>query len=242
MNSYDVATQVADINDQYPLGTPWKVSYNDSNNNEVTLITSEQVSKFLTYKYGCFICSNLYSKFLFYNSMHIDDLKKAFEAWNANYNPLDNYSGETERIHTRDDGDETKTHTTGGNGGTHNKVTNQALSGTYTQHDTTTYDSATFRGESKDSQYGGTETIDDLHTEDKTSHSTVSKTIDSTSYSGDEINHEIEKKHGNLGVTTSQEMITSEIDMRLNPLAVRYLELFVAEFCSYVGGAWGWYH
>ena len=239
MNENTVKYQVDYIDELYPDGNPWAVGYNDSNNQFVTLISSIFVGKYFKFKYGLFVCPDMYDKFELYNDLHIEDLKKMFAAWTADYNPLDNYSGETERIYTRDDGDETKTHKTGGDGGTHNKVTNQALSGTYTQHDTTTYEDATFRGETKDSQYGGTETIDDVHTEDKTTHSATTKTINSTSYTGDEIQHEIEKKHGNLGVTTSQQMIESEIEMRMKPIEERYLDNFIHEYAAYVGGGWG---
>ena len=210
-----------------------KVTYNNT-----TLITDTIARSYLAYKYGAFQCFDMYSKYTFYNSMCAGDLSKALTAWNATYNPLDNYNGTTERITTDDHGDETRTHTTGGEDGTHNKVTSQALAGTYTQHDVTTFDSDTLRAESKDTQNGGTETTDNLHTTDKTSHDTITKTINSETFTADNIHTEIENKHGNLGLTTSQQMIMSEVEMRLNPVIQQYLDRFVYQYALYVGGAW----
>lgn len=205
----------------------------------VTLIASNVVSRYLIYNYGEFICCDLFLKFETYNAMQSGDLSRALTAWNAEYNPLDNYNGVTERVTTDTHGDEVRTHTTGGTDGTHNKVTSEALNNSYTQHDVTTYENQTPRMESKDTTSGGTETTDDLHTEDRTAHDAVTKTVGNTTHSGDIIHTESENKRGNLGVTTSQQMIMSEADMRLNPLIKQYLDRFVYQYAVYVGGAWG---
>ena len=210
-----------------------KVTYNNT-----TLITDTIARGYFAYKYGSFLCFDFYSKYTFYVSMTAGDLSKALAAWDATYNPLDNYNGTTERIITDDHGAETRTHKTGGDGGTHNKMTSQALTNTYTQHDVTTYDSDTPRMESKDTSNGGTETIDDLHTEDKTTHDAITKTIGNDTISADTIHTEKEVKAGNLGVTTSQQMIMSEVEMRLNPVIQQYLDRFVYQYAHYVGGAW----
>ena len=209
---------------------PFAVMYH-----ETVLISSTITEQYLTYNYGEFLCSDLHNKFLLYNSMQAADLKKALDAWNATYNPLENYNGVIDRVTTDTHGDETRTHKTGGEGGTHNKVTSAALANTATTHETTTYDSTALRTESKDSNTGGTETTDDLHTEDKTTHATVNKTVGDTTYSGDEVHTEREDKHGNLGVTTSQQMIMSEAEMRLNPVIKQYLDRFIYQYAIYVG-------
>ena len=66
-------------------------------------------------------------------------------------------------------------------------------------------------------------------------HTTVNKTVGDTTYSGDEVHTEREDKHGNLGVTTSQQMIMSETEMRLNPVIKQYLDRFVYQYAIYVG-------
>lgn len=216
---------------------PWAVSYNNN-----TLIESGTAKLYLKLNYGSFICTDMYDKYTTYNVMQAADLSKALAAWNADYNPLENYNGVIDRVTTDTHGDETRTHKTGGEGGTHNKVTSAALANTATTHETTTYDSTALRTESKDSNTGGTETTDDLHTEDKTTHTEVNKTVGDTTYSGDEIHTEREDKHGNLGVTTSQQMIESECVMRLNPVIKQYLDRFVYQYAYYSGGAWErWY-
>lgn len=232
----NVGYQVESIQEEYGEGNPWAVVYGSSPD-DVTLIEDALVYNYLISKYSRFECPDLWTKYLTYNSMHVDDFYKALQAWNATYNPLDNYNGTTERITTDTHGDETKTHSTGGSDGLHNKVTTQAVADTYTQHDTTTYDSTSPRMESKDIQHGGTETIDNLHTTDTTSHATVSKTVGDVTATGDIVHTETENKHGNLGVTTTQQMIQSEIDMRLNPLQKQYLDRFIYEYAYYVGGS-----
>lgn len=232
-----VSFQVDSVQNEYGEGNPWCVYYSDGDT-AATLITNGEVYSYFMSRYPDYICPNMWHNFEAYNIMHAFDLKQAQYAFYADYNPLENYNGETEHIHTKDNGDETRTHKTGGDGGTHNTVTTEALANTYTQHDVTTYDNSTPRMDSKDTQSGGNRVTDDLHTEDKTVHGTTSKTIGETTYTGDEVYHEIEKKHGNLGVTTTQQMIDSEIAMRLKPINKRYLDQFINEYAYYIGGAW----
>lgn len=204
-----------------------------------TLITDTIARGYLGYKYGAFICDDFYSKYTFYVSMTAADLSRAMAAWNSVYNPLDNYNGETTRIITDDHGDEIRKHTTGGEGGGHNKTTSTAVPNTKTSDYTTTNDSAQPRLLAETETTGGTEVTDDLHTTDTTTHDTVTKTIDSDTITADLIHTEKEIKRGNLGVTTSQQMIQSEVDMRLNPLIAQYLDRFVYQYAFYAGGMWG---
>ena len=84
---------------------PFAVMYH-----ETVLISSTMTEQYLTYNYGEFLCSDLHNKFLLYNSMQAADLKKALDAWNATYNPLENYNGVIDRVTTDTHGDETRTH------------------------------------------------------------------------------------------------------------------------------------
>lgn len=220
--------------DNAPDGTVWTVV-----NHSDLLISGEVVRKYLKYNYGCFICEDLHDKFNLYNLMQAADLDRALQAWLATYNPLENYNGVIERLITDDHGDETRTHKTGGDGGTHNTVTSAAIDGTNTTHKVSTDESPNFRNETQDTQTGGTITTDDLHTEDKTTHGTTSRTVGSDTITADMIHTEKEEKHGNLGVTTSQQMIESECAMRLNPVTKQYLDRFVFQYAHYAGGAWG---
>lgn len=214
--------------------SPWIVI-----DHSTTLIGSTTTAAYFTLNYGCFICEDMHDKFILYNSMQAADLARALEAYNADYNPLENYNGVIERIVTDDHGDEVRTHKTGGEGGTHNKVTSAALSNTGTEHQVSTDDSPSYRNETKDIQTGGTETTDDLHTEDKTTHNTTTRTVGDDTVTADTIHTEREAKHGNLGVTTSQQMINSETELRLNPVTKQYLDRFIYQYAHYAGGPWG---
>lgn len=236
----NVKYQVEYIQEQYGEGSPWAVVYTRVENGQsvsTTLITDAMVYDYFINTYGRYTCRNMWDKFLAYNDMRAHDLYLAQEAYYAEYNPIDNYNGETERITTKDDGDETHTHKTGGDGGAHKTVTTLAADGTYTEHATTTDDSISYRNESKDTTNGGTVTTDDLHTEDKTTHTATAKTINAVEYTGDEIHHEIERKHGNLGITTTQSMITDEVSLRMTPVNKIYLDTFIREYAYYVGGS-----
>lgn len=230
MNENTIKYQI----DNAPDGTVWTVV-----NHSDLLISGEVVRKYLKFNYGNFICEDLHEKFNLYNLMQAADLDRALHAWEATYNPLENYNGVIERLVTDDHGDEVRTHKTGGEGGTHNKVTSAALSNTGTEHQVSTDESPSYRNETKDIQTGGTETTDDLHTEDKTTHNTTSRTVGEDTVTADTIHTEREEKHGNLGVTTSQQMIESECEMRLNPVTKQYLDRFVFQYAHYSGGAWG---
>ena len=55
-------------------------------------------------------------------------------------------------------------------------------------------------------------------------------TVDGETVSGHDISYHKLTKGGNLGVTTSQQMIENEIEMRLRPLLKMYLDTFVKEY------------
>ena len=203
-----------------------------------TLISNTVARDYMLYNYGNFLCFQLYNKFTLYNLMQAADLKKALTAWNAEYNPIDNYNKTEITTDITNHGAETKTRETGGESGTHNTITTAAQTGTGTQTYTTTYDSTTPRLETEEKQTGGNIQTDDLYTKNTTTHGTTTMTIDSTTYTGDEIYHHENTTSGNIGVTTNQQMIMSECDMRLNPVIKQYLDRFIYQYAFYVGGAW----
>ena len=203
-----------------------------------TLISSDVVSEYLLYNYGEFICMNLYDKFTLYNAMQAADLAKALTAWNAVYNPIDNYDSHEKIVHLDSHGDTNDARTTGGEDGTHNKITSQALQGTQSEHYVSTFDSASPRFESRDTNAGGNENTDDLFTNNNKSRDNTSVTIDGTTYTANDIHIEENEKRGNIGTVQTQAMILSEVDMRLNPVIKQYLDRFVYQYCIYVGGEW----
>lgn len=87
----------------------------------------------------------------------------------------------------------------------------------------------------------GTQTTTDTGTvgdngNNETEYKTTSITKDGVTYTAHEIEINELEKGGNLGVTTSQQMIQSEVDMRLNPVTMQYLNKFAMMYFWYVGG------
>ena len=204
----------------------------------VTLITSEIAAAYMLYNYSPFLCSDMYNKYTMYNALSAPDLKKALDAWNAEYNPISNYDKNEKDITIDSYGDSNDTRTTGDENGDHKTVEQVAADGTKTESYTTTYDNTTPRLETRDTNEGGTISTDDLQVNNKKSHNNTSVTYDGDTYTGHEIHIRENKIAGNIGVTTSQQMIISEVDMRLNPLIKQYLDKFIYTYAIYIGGAW----
>lgn len=211
-----------------------KVTYNN------TVLISDSVARgYFMKKYSAFTIPNLVDFFSLYNSMQSADLSRALTAWNATYNPLDNYNGEEKRIVIDSHGKETDTRETDDE---HNTTTTRALDGTKTDTSITTNDDLTPKLENRVENVGGTETVDDVKTINTHEYDETTLTIDGDNYTAHDVHGEIMTKKGNLGVTTSQQMIMSEVDMRLNPLIKQYLDRFIFEYAFYTGGAWGCYY
>ena len=132
------------------------------------------------------------------------------------------------------DGDETETIT-------HGKTTTNSTGddGIVTTTQVTTFDSTTPRDDTKTTNTGTTTAEESGTTTTGKVKSTKNLTFDETTYTADKIEAETNERHGNLGVTTSQQMITSETEMRMNPITMLYLDTFVSEYCYYVSSFWG---
>lgn len=210
----------------------FKVSFNNT-----TLITDTIARGYFVKKYHGFRCADLVETFQLYVSMTASDLSRALTAWNASYNPLDNYNGKEKRINIESHGEKTNTRSTDEN---HNTVTNEILDGSKTDNYTTTYDNSSPRLESRQESQGGSQSVDDLTINNTESFDNTTLTIDGDSFTAHDVRGEIYEKAGNLGVTTSQQMIMSEVEMRLNPVIKQYLDKFIYEYAYYVGGCHLW--
>ncbi len=201
-----------------------------------TVITGAAVCNYLKMTFGeyktLYPLANLWDMF---NDMHKDDLLKAVDAYNANYDPLENYNGTEQNIYYDKHGNVTDTTT-------HGKTTTTTANDVETENSVTTFESTTFRPDTKTKQTGSTTAADTGTTTNVKSHSSeVTMNFDKDIYTADNINAEIKKKHGNLGVTTSQQMITSEWELRKNPVLCMYIDMFVNQYAYYVtdfGGVW----
>lgn len=211
-------------------GANWAVAYGGT-----TLINADLVKNYLNFTYGDFLCIQLYYKFLSFNSMQAADLAKALTAWNSEYNPIANYDKHETNIDIYNHGDNTKTTHSDPE---HNQITQTATNDAANENYTTTFDSDTPRKDSETKIKGGTVTTNDNTVIEENTHTTTTMVNGETTLHGDEIRKHENITEGNIGVTTSQQMILSEVDMRLNPVIKQYLDRFVYTYCIYIGGAW----
>lgn len=161
------------------------------------------------------------------------DFITMYKAWTMEYEPLENYNKNETTTHIKNVGNE-KTSNTGditSNGTTENDNENSPT----TKHYTTTYDNATEnRLESYDISTGKTST--DSTTTQNTSTETEYKTTTLNDMTAHEVEINTNKTFGNIGVTTSQQMLQSEIDLRKQHLIQMYLDTFCRQYMFYVGG------
>lgn len=187
--------------------------------NNTVLIKSEYVENMFRLKYGTWETLDETSEdfkhtFNLYNEYMTPNLNKAIIALTAEYNPLNNYEGKTEII--QDYGQQTQNFIKGQESikNTNNAVTDN------TEDYVTSYDSSTFSPSSKNkNDYG--ERISTTENGTRTDTNTIN------SYT----NKVTEIKAGNMGVTTSQQMITEEISLRLKNIYDMYIDNFVKNVC-----------
>lgn len=129
--------------------------------------------------------------------------KRWVDALAIEYSPLENY-----------DRMETWTDTGHVEGSTTSEGSNDTTTGGNTQNEVSAYDSATYSPHDK-STTTGTTSID---------------TEDSVATETDSSNTRTGRAHGNIGVTTSQQMLVSELDLGYWNLYDRITELFLSDF------------
>lgn len=208
-------------------------SITDSDNN--TILYDSDVLSYLQQRYGNYKTqADFTNLWRLYNAIHLADFRKAWAAWVAEYDPLENYNGIETNVRQYMDGNETETIT-------HGKTTTNSTgaNGIVTVTQVTTFDSTTPRDDTKTTNTGTTTATDSGTTTTGKVKSSKSLSVGNTTYSADKIEAETNERHGNLGVTTSQQMITSETEMRMNPISMLYLDTFVSEYCYYVSDFWG---
>lgn len=185
-----------------------------------------------------------------YNNIYKEDLDRALKALYSTYDPISNYDMLEEGADGERKAQTTSTTTP------HGKITTDVtLSGTL-QTDTTLYKSGV------DSSGDGVQTDKSSTVETPTSRKTTTETTygtgtDSeikqqsqndqtataagTTLTGLDTGREhVLSRKGNIGVTTSQQMITSEMELRRQDFILQYIRRFIAYHCSYVGGAETW--
>lgn len=165
----------------------------------------------------CFFCSSytlddenpLAKKFKTYNNQMAANLKKSLDAFFSEYNPIENY-----------DNNEESTTTTGAKEENFKKGTNtdttEVGQGTITtKSDVTSFESNTFADADK-------VTTDESA---RTTTTTMGERSDIRTEK-EHVDKFTKRIHGNIGVTTSQQMIVSEIELRKRNIIFEYLTEF----------------
>lgn len=187
--------------------------------NEEKLIDGNFVAEFFDEFFGSFFffCSSytlnaknpLVKKFDSYNTLMSSNLKSQLDVMKINYNPIENY-----------DRNEESTTTTGAKEenfkkGANTDTTEVGQGVITTKSDVTSYESNTFADADK-------VTTDESA---RTTTTTMGSRSDVRSEK-EHIDKFVNHIHGNVGVTTSQEMIESEVSLRKRNVVTEYLTEF----------------
>lgn len=152
-------------------------------------------------------------------------IDRIYYAWNAEYNPLDNVDAFEEHIHGKSVDDVST------NNG---KVqTSGNASGDVTTKESTITDTSpvtTGKNETTANNSSTTEQLTDAQIKHNNSLS-VTDTENNTISNATETIHEINRRHGNIGVTKTTDLIQSEIDLRSN-FAMKKLIDCIVEMCG----------
>ena len=193
------------------------VSYNDN-----VLISSNIVENYLLKKYASYYTLNntpneFKVDFDIYNNLMSDGLNKIINAFNMEYNPLENYNSNIdeknvygERVRTFNKGEQSN----------HNNYGNRQNT---TTDSVTSYDSSEFKDTSK--TINNNIAYNDVLTE--------GNRIDKDTYNTYTDIHTL-NQHGNIGVTTNQKMINEEVNLRLTNIYYKYLDDFAKNWLFYI--------
>lgn len=221
------------INEQIDGYIPEIIATFDIKVDNSTVISGEYVTDYMVFMYdGYETRAPLYRLWSTYVQLHAPDFSRAYKAWTQNYDPLSNYDSKETNVYLTDDGSDTTTVTHGKS----NTVTANNVKNSYY---VTTDESSTPRLENENQQTGSTTDQEGGTTSTTTTHVQTTATIGGGTYSADKIVGELKEKSGNIGVTTSQQMLQSEVELRLNPLVMQYIDTFMREYTYYVSkGEW----
>lgn len=216
-----------------------KLMIKDSNN--TTILSFDTLANYLGFKYFNYVTPhNLADAFESFKAITLPDMLKAYEAYELEYNPISNYDSNEKDIKQLMHGLKTTTRTPNlTNATTHGLTQTTSFTNRETENDVTTYDSQTFRPDDKTTESGstttgntGTDSTSTTGTDTTTETYSLTTFVEGdNTYSGDDIEINTNKKSGNIGVTTSQQMLQSEKDLRMSPILEIYLDKFVNNYC-----------
>lgn len=185
-----------------------------------TLISSSTVLTFFDIKYGEFTMpKTLYNSWILYKSLTITDLIRAYDAFYAEYNPIDNYDGTEEITHLEKHGTVSKT---SGGSSTETSTANNIT----TVNSVAPFDTTDMTNDDKSVNSGSSENIISSDNSETTEYNDTTLGTDTAH----DITKDTIRKHGNIGVTMTQQMIKEEIELRFKPVIIEYLTRFVYEY------------
>lgn len=226
--------QIYRVSDELPKYPTNYFDITDGDESQTVIIDDLTFRKHIQMHYSYYyMTKTLDACFTDYIATTVDDFRKMYKAWNLNYEPLENYNRNETTTHIKNIGNEETTNTGDitANSATENDNSNSPT----TKHYTTTYDNAAEnRLESYDVSTGKTST--DSTTTQNTSTETEYKTTTLQDLTAHEVEINTNTTFGNIGVTTSQLMLQSEIDLRKQHLIQMYLDRFCKQYMFYVGG------
>lgn len=197
-----------------------------------------------------------WEKYVYYSGA---DFWRAYDAMTAEYNPLNNYDMSESETAQQHDGDITdtrstldghKTVTTAAGYDTTVTVTADSTNKPTTRHYTTTYDDdSNGRLASYDENTGKTTTqttgnaaantstvTDDLTVINSETHTPTTANVNGFEITADKITGRTLVRSGNIGVMSSQQLITAEIMLRAQSLLYDYIARFISRYTYFAGG------
>lgn len=160
------------------------------------------------------VANCFYDIWLLYLDMYDDSIDKSMIALRTEYNPLENYD-------RTESGGETESRDPNGRTYTYNSTTTTTAGLYGDKTEVSTYDSG-LKDERKSLR--GHET-NEHDTEAKTGTDGVTDTF------GDRTTTRNSRVHGNIGVTTSQQMLAAELEIRRYNLFADYINRFIRTYC-----------
>ena len=217
------------LTEQIDALEPEQISLFDIKYDGATVCGGETVTNYFKYMYGEYKTTDiLYILWINYTALHGADFNKAYSAWIDTYNPLENYNAHEVNAYITNDGEETTEIT-------HGKTNTITANDVQTDNYVTTDESQAARLDTRVKQSGNTTDAESGTTTTTVDRDVKSLTIGGTTYTADKVTGEIKEKHGNIGVTTSMQLLNDEVQLRMNPLIQLYLDTFINDYTYFVG-------
>lgn len=196
--------------------------------------------RYVTFDYACRMdqtVNDFTDTWRSYIKVRLHDIRRMYDALHAGYDPISNYDMVERSADARSYGKETDTVTPSGST-TETSTTTGSETTTYKRQgaDSTgfeDYDQTTVNSPVSDPRTTSTTTSYNLAKSETTREHTHDKsaTVDGTTLTGADVNDHILTRKGNIGVTTAQQMIDSELKLRQFQLLANIISGFIKEAC-----------